>query len=91
MSNIREEIQEAQRLFHMGKAITRNSGRGMKHDGDQVAIISNQGEKVVLVSKRLTELLAQSTNTIDQENPNWLFQWAETGHCCLRFTCSVIA
>lgn len=37
--------------------------------GIKVAIINNQEEKSMLVTKRLTELLAQSDNTIDQENP----------------------
>ena len=36
--------------------------------GIKVAIINNQEEKSMLVTKRLTELLAQSDNTIDQEN-----------------------
>ncbi len=74
MSNIREEIQEAQRLFSHGKGKRGGHdqnplpvGNGMK--GIRVAIVHNQESKSVEVTKRLTTLLEQSENMIDQDNP----------------------
>ena len=57
MSNIREEIQEAQRLFSHGKGNHKEQRQGMKYDRDQSSNYQQSRRKVDACHKAINRIV----------------------------------